>query len=301
MSGWVVASVAVKLCIYLAVAAGIGGGFALGLIASRGQLPRGARIPGAIGTVAVCALGIAASTAYFFLRVGDFAETGLAGMFDPLFVQILWESPVGTALQERLLGFALLLLALAAFLGLAGRPGSRALAAIALLYVCAAAIIARTFNFTGHSTDLGLPGSLAITAHVLAALWWAGALYPLWRATSRLDLTPLQLVLHRFGVLAGGLVSVVLIAGVVLLLLLLRSRAGDISLYYAVIFVAKLALVVGLLLIAALHKWRSVPRLPLPGGLAAFRRSLRVEIVVVFAILVATAVLSTALGPFHNT
>jgi len=300
MTGWVVASVALKLCVYLAAAAGIGGGSALALLAVRGGLTPRSRLPGAKGIFSVCLLGIPACAAFFFTRVGEFAEAGPAGMFDPVFVRILWESPVGAALQGRILGFTLLLSALMLLLVRREFRKDSALTGTLLLLFFAAVITSRTFHFTGHSAELGLPGNLAITAHVLATLCWAGALYPLWRATGRLDIKPLQEVLHRFGVLAAGLVSIVLIAGIVLLLLMFLSRTGDISLYYALVFASKLALVVALLLIAALHKWRAVPRLPLPGGLAAFRRSLGLEIAVAFAILVATAVLSTALGPFHG-
>lgn len=300
MTAWVAASVALKVLIYLAAAAGIGGGFSLLLIANRGQLHDRERLPGARGVKTACALGVPAAIGYFLVRVGDFAAEGIAGMVDPLYVQLLWESPVGSTLQVRLIGIALLLVALAGPPPQRGRPGATRLACRALCYAVGALMTAASFNLTGHSAELGTAGSLLVTAHVAAALCWAGALYPLWFATSSLDVGRLQQVLHRFGVLAAGLVAVVLLAGSMLLFVILSSQAADMAGYYIAAMAFKMALVITLLLIAAHHKWRSVPRLERPGGLDAFRRSLRLECAVVLVIVMATAVLSTVLGPFHS-
>ncbi len=300
MTGWAVAGVIAKFCLYLAGAAGIGGIFTLLLIRTcQGSTP-GEAAPGTRGVLAGCCLGLVTAVVYFLVRVGEFAASGLSGMTDPVFIEILWQSPEGSALVGKAAGFVALILALALSFRAAIQPGSRRLYAAIVLYIGGAAAIAYTFSFTGHSANLGSLGSAAIALHVLAALWWAGALYPLWKATGRLAAGPLQVVLHRFGQIAAGVVLMVVVAGGTLLYLLIGSRIGEVTLGYALGLGAKLSLVVLLFLLAAYHKWVAVPRLSRPGGTARFQRSLIAEVATALAILAATAILSTALGPFHG-
>ena len=300
MSAWLAASVAFKLCIYLAVAAAIGGCFTVILAGACRPRPSEWSMPGFRGTLALCVVGLLASSTYFFVRVGDFSGSGLAGMFDPLVARINWESPVGEALRFRLLGFTLLIAVMATYrlLPLGWMTWQYWLAAF--VYLAAAFMLAVTFSFTGHSVELGIAGTVAITVHVMAALWWAGALYPLWRATDSLEPIALQNLLHQFGVIAAGSLFLMVLAGGVLLYLLLIAPVESVSPVYAVTITAKLLLVAGLFLIAALHKWRAVPRLLAPAGRVSFRRSLFLEVVLMFAVLVLTATFSTVLGPYHS-
>lgn len=299
MSAWAAAAVGAKLAVYLCTGAGVGGNFALALMAWSNTASPARRLPGARGGIAFCALGLLVSTCYFLIRVGEFAEAGLAGMVDPLYLQILWDSPVGSALQGRLAGFLLLLASMIALAVPARRTVARLRSVMLLTALCGALLTVLTFNMSGHSASLGWLARLAITAHVLAALAWAGSLYALLQATRTLRAAALQDLLRHYGVLAGVLVAVALIAGGILLVLLYRSSSADVSLTYIAVLSAKLVLVAGLLLIAAHHKWRAVPRLTRPGGVAAFRQTLWLEIGLVAGILALTAILSTAMGPFH--
>lgn len=298
MSTWVIASIALKLCVYLAVALAIGGVSCMALTGAEVSRDDAAVVPGYRGAVAGCLFGVLASTAYFFVRVGDFAGSGAAGIFDPVFVQILWESPVGNALQYRLFGFSLLIgmLFTCPLVPSIWRVWHWCL--LSVLYLIATASLAVTFSLTGHSAELGAVASVAVIVHVLIALWWAGALYPLWRATFALDKSALQRVLHRFGIIAGVLLLLMVLGGGTLLYVLLFIPTESVSAGYAAAIIGKLALVALLFCIAAVHKWRSVPRLLLEGGLVNFRRSLCWEMAVMLTVLAVTAILSTVIGPF---
>ncbi len=298
MSVWVIASIAFKLCVYLAVALAIGGVSCLVLTAAGISRDDVARVPGYRGTVAGCLVGLLASSAYFFVRVGDFAGSGIAGIFDPPLVLILWESPVGHALQYRLFGFTLLIGLLLTYPLMPSDWRVWQWCVLTVLYLAAIASLAVTFSLTGHSAELGPLASVAVTLHVLIALWWAGALYPLCRATSTLDKCTLQKVLHRFGIIAGGLLLLMVLAGGTLFYILLFIPDEAVSPGYAVAITVKLALVALLFSIAASHKWRTVPRLLLEGGLVSFRRSLRWEMAAMLAVLAVTAMFSTVIGPF---
>jgi putative copper resistance protein D len=158
-------------------------------------------------------------------------------------------------------------------------------------------ILASTFSFVGHSTELGVEGSIAVTMHVAVALWWAGSLYPLWRATQSLQPESLQMALYRFGHIASGLLVGMILGGAVLLYLLVIAPDGEVSTVYATAVFVKLTIVTILFGIAAMHKWRSVPHLLQQGRIAAFQRSLGLEITLMLLVLALTSVLSSAIGP----
>ncbi len=300
MTPWLLAGIALKLSVYLATAAAIGGSFALFLVAGAGKHVANEAVPGRRGIFSLCILGMFVSGAYFFVRVGEFAGMGWAGAFDPPLMQILWESPVGNVLQHQLAGFTLTTIVLAACPRGRLPDGRWQRPVLGLCYMAALTLLALAFSLQGHSTEHGLIGGAAVTVHVLMALWWAGALYPLWRASDSLDNTALQRVLHRFGLVATGPLLLMVLAGGALLYTLMFAPSGVIESAYAAAVIAKLSLVALLFAIAALHKWRTVPLLMEAGGRARFRRSLSLELILMFAVLALTAVFTTAVGPLDT-
>lgn len=301
MIPWVVASVALKLSVCLATAAATGGIFTVALIAGEARRSgTGGHLPGHHGTLLLCVAGLFLSGGYFFVRVGDFAGGGIAGMLDPALTQILWESPVGSGLRYRLAGFTLAIALLVAVSR--GRLPETLWPRCALIacYAVTVGLLALAFSVGGHSAEHGLTGRSAITIHVLMALWWAGSLYPLWRATGSLDPVDLQRVLHRFGAVASGLLLLLVLAGGALLYVLVFAPAARVSCAYATAIISKLALVGLLFCIAALHRWRSVPRVLTEGGRYGFRRSLALEFGLMLAVLSLTAFLTTAIGPYAS-
>ncbi len=301
MTPWLVASVVLKFCIYLGVAAGIGGSIVAALaIRRQGEWP-GTLPPGYVGVIAACGTGVAVSLAYFFVRVGAFSASGFSGMFDPPIVEMLWQSPVGEALRLRVVGFLALAAVIIAYPIISVSPGFASTCFLAIAYIGGAVALTYSFGATGHTTDLETYGRVALSVHLGGAMWWAGGLYPLWCAARSLEPIAMQRYMHRFGRVAGALLAAMLAGGGLLLYLLLLAPEDKVSPAYAISMGLKLSFVIALLFIAARHKWRSVPRLLESGGVARFQRSLRIEVMLVMALLVLTAVFSTAFGPYAGS
>jgi putative copper resistance protein D len=105
------------------------------------------------------------------------------------------------------------------------------------------------------------------------------------------------MALYRFGHIASGLLVGMILGGAVLLYLLVIAPDGEVSTVYATAVFVKLTIVTILFGIAAMHKWRSVPHLLQQGRIAAFQRSLGLEITLMLLVLALTSVLSSAIGP----
>lgn len=320
ISAWTIASILCKLLMYGGAAMAVGGILTTLLISFTNKQvssaskqptpPMHGEIPGVICVIAASVLlGIGAAAANFFVQVGNFADVGPAGMFDPALRDILWQSQVGTAAAFQITGF-LLALGVIAVPYILFRPGNSVFqknvprklrAPVAAAAVVAGLAISYAFTLAGHSVDYGLAGSAAILLHTFAVFWWMGSLYPLWRATHVLDRQDLHTAMARFGTIAAGFVAVVLAAGSVLLWLMVDSPGDILFTRHGQLLGLKLVFVCTILGLAARHKWRLVPHLERDGnGRAKLRRSIAWEIAVAAIILVLTAVLSTAVSPTHG-
>lgn len=299
ISPWIMASIVSKVMIYSGAAAAIGGSFAILLVQlTPSPTPFRRNLCTAVIATALC-LGIIAAIIDFFLQVGNFSENGLAGMFDGMMIGLLWDSPVGNAMALKVTAMliALVVLLITAY----SRPApsdptdKRLFTAVPLLV--SSIILGYAFSLTGHSADLSLPANLAISIHTIAAFWWVGSLYPLWRATAALDPLSLQTVMHRFGQIATVIVAILAIAGGVLLYLLIGAPHEMVTSGYGLMLSAKLFVVAVILLLAARHKWSLTPYLASTAKVTALRHSIAWEGCVAAAILIITAILSTAMGP----
>ncbi|SEL04368.1 putative copper resistance protein D [Roseovarius nanhaiticus] len=224
----------------------------------------------------------------FGIRAARISGMGLSGALDPVMLGFVWESPLGTAALWQA-GGALMIIAWL----MRGRVGL----GIALLGTL---LIGLSFTFVGHS--LGDPPALLaglLTAHLLAAAFWVAALPPLFRAVQD---TGGAALLHRFGHIAAVTVSVLVAAGLVFAWLMTGSLVGLFTTAYGWTLLAKLALVAGLMALAALNKWRLVPALAtgMPRAGIRLRRSILVEAIAVALILLATAALTSVTTPPVN-
>ncbi|MFU8814385.1 MAG: copper resistance D family protein, partial [Pseudomonadales bacterium] len=157
------------------------------------------------------------------------------------------------------------------------------------------------FVQVGHTT--GEPRVLMsslLVAHLLAAAFWVGSLWPLCRLT-RLPAghSEAAVILARFGRIAALAVGVLLLSGLILAVLLLEGLASLFMTAYGHFLLAKIMIVAGLLALAAGNKWRLVPAFERGDTLASerLRRSIALEIGLVAAIVVATGTLTTLSSP----
>ena len=211
----------------------------------------------------------------------------MAGAFDPAIVGMVVESPLGTSLWVRLGGLALVSLVVV------GRPAARAAAGVGAVLVCA------SFAFRGHSLEeprLVLGG--LVTFHLLGLAFWVGVFAPLHRLAGH-DAHAAGALAAEFSGWAVRVVPALAAAGVALFVILTADPLAALGTPYGQLLAAKLALFVLLLGLAALNRYRLTPALQmrtLRAG-ANLRRSIRLEALVVLAILATTATLTTVASP----
>ena len=239
-------------------------------------------------TVAAALVGLAVLALRFGVRAARISGMGVEAMTDPTMLSFVWQSPLGAAAVWRGTGEALVLAILV--------PGAVGLG----LASHGALLIAVSYAFVGHS--LGDPRWLLaglLVVHLLAAAYWVGALVPLRRAAASPEGAAL---LHRFGVVASGTVAVLIAVGASFAWLLSGSIGALLGTAYGWTLLAKVAIVSGLLGLAALNKFRLVPALERgePHAAPALRRSIAIEIAAVALILLATATLTTVTTPPVN-
>ena len=126
--------------------------------------------------------------------------------------------------------------------------------------------------------------------------WWFGALLPLKQACHQLSYAELHLLMESFGKQASFTLSLLLVAGLWLVIQLVGSLDALISSSYGQTLLFKLALVVSILALAAKHKLILVPQLKNSQGREALSKSISIEMVVAFAILSVTAGLTSVVG-----
>ena len=283
---------ATKLLIYLGGAAVIGGLFIAVLAKGQLSLMMSVRRFVLLGSV----IGLLAVGINFLAQVGSFAESGWEGMIDATYVAMLWDSSIGQSVSLRAgaFGLALVLIVFAWF-----RPIDEHFPRPLLIafFSAAAFLLVVSFNLIGHSSALPLLTRLLLSLHVLIALLWMGSLFPLWKACRTMDISALPALMHRFGVIAMGLVGVLIICGGVVAYQLLGSVMELVTTPYGLMLLAKIAFVALILGFAAWHKFRLVPGLATEQGVARLQRSIMWEGVVGFAILVVTLLLTTLVGP----
>ena len=281
-----------KWVIYLSVAAVIGGTLMQYLI--KGQPNLGISVAKYTGVGAV--LGLIAVSINYFAQVGAFAESGLMGIFDAQMHAFLWPTQVGQTVLWRLIGFGLMLVAS----GLLLHKNRYIKTFSAVLAILSCLLIAVTFTFIGHSTELGLLAQGLILIHVLIIGSWIGAFYPLWKLCSTDDNIVIKNVMDTFGRLGIVIVILVLLSGMGMVWMLFDSPTELFSSNYGIAVTIKLCLVAIILFIAAWHKLVLVPKLTIANPSLAkqkLQKSIGLEALIAVLILATTAVLSSVLGP----
>jgi putative copper resistance protein D len=234
---------------------------------------------------AAIAFSIAASLWRVMVQAGRLMDD-VAFMADPEIIAISLEGPLGTSTLARLVGLAILLLAVLA-------PSIRAGS-----FLLGATLVALSFGLTGHATRDPQWALLAlITVHLLAVSFWFGALLPLYQlAKPGLEISEAARLSHRFGQQASIIVPILIAVGGVFAYLLLGSLQAVVTTAYGQMLLLKLAIVALVLGIAALNKLRLVPAMQAPetGAPERFRTSLKWEALVFLMIFAATALLTTS-------
>lgn len=243
----------------------------------------------------VLVLSLFASAAWFFAKTGAFSESGLQGAFDPIMLEVMWDSPVGDVALARMLMSAI---AIALLLGAL----MKLIPLLAVRAIMTAIIIYGLYSFTliGHIAEKGLTDKLILATHIAIMGWWFGALLPLKMVCQHFSAEDTKTIMTDFGRIAGYLVTILALLGIYMAYSLFTSPEDLIQSQYGLIFLSKLLIVGLLLLLAARHRFILVPAMQNAGDKAQLKRSINIEILLAFTLLLITSVLTSVVGPQFN-
>lgn len=213
----------------------------------------------------------------------------VSAIFDSTRVlKILLLSPAGLALMFQAFGFAFLLIE-HAFTSYQNRMG-----------IAGSLVMLASFTQVGHVTNVTEIAQILLFVHLAFLALWLGILWPLYRlSTSTQHIATVARMAQSFGMWAMIFVPVVIVAGVGLGYLLSGSWSNIMTTAYGQTLILKIILVTVLLALAAVNKWYLVPRIAAGNysALRYFHYSVLLEILIVLAVLLTTAVLTSLLEP----
>lgn len=286
---WIYATWLVKAFLYLGTAFVIGGAFCYFLLGHYVEIKKII-----IKYITVGAgLGFVSSTLGFFILIGSFANTGLSGMWDSNYINLLINTPIGHVHIIRSISFLLLLLFMLVKLSSGNSQISKFEGSIFALLLIP---IVFSFSQLGHVTNLSLFAQILLSTHVFAMSLWMGSLYPLWKASRIIQGLPLKERMHLFGKIAAFIVGVLLICGVTIALLLLKDFNTLVNTPYGHGFIIKLLFVLCILLLAAFNKWYFTPRLQHSKFANQLGYAILFEMSLGLAILLTTSYITTVVG-----
>ena len=224
-----------------------------------------------------------AALVLFILTAGLSGAAMVGGGADILFTAEAWRFGVGSSAGiSALLGVPAMLVLLAGF----ARMNRVALAAGALVGI-------GSFLVTGHAATAAPVWlmSPAVALHLVCAAYWLGALAPLFAAADQPDARDM---FARFSTRAGVALTLLVLSGVAIAVVQLGGIAALFTTDYGRLLTLKLALVAGLMGLAAVNRFILTPRLA--DGPRAMRWSIITEFVL-FALILAVAASLTAVPP----
>ncbi|CAN7494308.1 copper resistance CopC/CopD family protein [Neorhizobium sp. LjRoot104] len=264
-----------KVALYVGVFLGVGGAFAIHWFADgSGKALR--QIAGILG----------AGFAGALLSAGF---QGLDTVGEPVsrfFTPTVWKAGMATSFGPTVI-FAVAALALAG-LALASGRGRDA------RWISISALVTAAFSLclSGHASAADPQWLMrpAVFLHVAAIAIWAGALLPL-RAEFRKGGEAAGAALHRFSVFIPWAVLVLSLAGGVLAVVQVRTPAGLVTTAYGIVFLIKFGLLVLLLALAAVNRWKLTAgsKNGEPAAIRLLVRSITVETVVLLLIFAVAA------------
>ena len=211
----------------------------------------------------------------------------LQSAFDPLMINIALSSKAGQSVLVLFFGFLFVLLWISLFQNQRLIPG-----------ILGFALILSSFSLYGHSTINGFSSQLLIVLHLGAISFWVGSFLPLRYSTQgKIEEENLFQIAHQFGVYAVYYIGVLLITGLMLGTILVGGIEQLVTSDYGKAFLFKLFFATTLLGIGALNKFRLVPQLKNNNLSHAIklRKSIDVEISILFIILVISSLLTTSI------
>jgi copper transport protein len=262
-----------RIAVYLGLFAGVGGAFFAAWIAAA---QAGSKV-----IAAALVVGLLGAVASLGLQGLDALDLPLGGITS----SAPWKAAAATSLGPALL------LAVAAMIAAMVAQQSASAGLARVLSALALAGVGLSLAATGHAATAP-PQWLArptLFLHGVGVAFWVGALAPLLAMAAR-PAGGLLAILNGFSKLAVPVVAVLVLTGLVLAVVQLASFRALVETPYGLLLSAKLMLVVVLLGLAALNRFRLTPALALdPGDTRPLVRSILLECAMVVAILAVVA------------
>ncbi len=274
-----VLAAATKLSLYAGVFAGAGVALAATSLGEQSRFVRArARQIMRIAASVAMLSSIAVLLVLIFRLGGDFSGPTLSAIV---------ETPTGLAAALQLGGGAVLLaFARSTLLG-GAIPAAAGLALLA------------SFAVNGHAASFNLAASAAAFIHVSAAAWWLGAILLLLPASKAIEVGAFAQLIRKFSQQALAIVALLLIAGVALILTLVNFNRPDWFTPYAQVLALKVLIASSVLALAVFNKLWLTPGLANEDGrsLAALKRAMNAEVILIGGVLATTAILTTYTSP----
>lgn len=282
---WELASIAAKFLLYLGAVQSAGLSFIV--IAFRRET-EGIYHLIARRSRAIVLLALVASGLVFSLK-GAAMMGDASGMLDVEILGVLWQTPIRIELMLRVAGLVLIL---TGFL----------IAGIGIWIAGIGGILALwSFAWVGHVASFELTWlKLLLIVHLAGIAFWVGVLSPLKTLAADSDrLNETADLGHRFGQFAMITVPILVASGIVMAWNLLGEISALVHTNYGLVLLAKISALGVLLAVAAMNKFRLVPAIRRGERSATVQlcRSINVEWVLVYFIVLVTAVLTTVVNP----
>ena len=278
-----------KVILYLSIAFSIGGAFCYVLFVRFDTIKSAILKYMAFGT----SLGFISSIVGFFILVGSFANSGISGIWNSTYIQILLNTVTGQMFISRILIFLILLLLLSIKLL---QKTTHCSVFEKILFALLLLPLSYSFSQTGHVANLSTFAQILLTIHVLLISLWMGSLYPLWKASCEISGLSLKDRIHLFGQIAGFIVAILIACGASVAVLLLKDFNTLFSTPYGYGFMLKIFFVLTILALAAFNKWFFTPRLHQPEFSRYFSYAILFEMSLGLTILSTTAYITTVIG-----
>lgn len=289
MDAWTLALTGNRTILYVCFAVSLGAALWLGIFNKQSELFRHFR-----KTIIVSAsIGILASILNLLIQAGSFAGDGLAGMLDPLYIKILWSTGNGTASLLLFLGFTILLIS-TLLTAIISDNYSKAI--IWLFSFIATVVFVLSFSASGHFKNSSVYNHIILGVHVTTVAIWLGSLWPLYIINQKADLSFCQQVMKQFSKAAMIAVALLVSCGIWLSYQLVGNWHTLFNSHYGQFLLVKIGIVFFLLSLAATNKLYWVPRIQQTKYRSGLSRFIFFEMLLGFAILSLTAVLTTVIG-----
>jgi copper transport protein len=259
---------ATKFALYVGLFVGVGGAFFRAWIsdgASRATTPM----------LAALLVGLAASVLAVGLQGLDAMALPIGALGDPM----VWRTGAATSFGLTALVAGLALLAGVGSIAARSRPLARGLSAFALFGVGLAPAL------SGHASTAApqLVNRSAVWVHAVCVAFWVGALLPLYAEVRGSPATGGALA--RFSRVIPILLVLLIASGAWLAVVQLGRLDALWTTGYGEVLACKLVAVAGLLGLAAINRYRLVPKLEREGALRPLARSLVFELALALTIL----------------